>query len=709
MFGAGLQRVSVAIDIQRRISIDPAEMTGYAEKGKMRILFKLVLLACFLSGVALSQGSVLLVGGGSEEYNDWSDVPYRWLVTHAPNRKIAVLNYADTTNWFSGYFPWLSPCSVSNLAITSTAQANDSATYRFLIQHDGIFLRGGDQAQYVRLWKGTLTQRALKEIFQRGGVIGGTSAGEMVLSDVGYISGSSDLGALLRNPTSSITLVDDFLPLVPNILAESHTSERGRMGRLPVFIARYKSSNGREITGAGVDANTALAVDSGGIGEVMGGSAVSFLRWTAETKYVIESGASFSMSNMKFDQLLPGYKANLKTGEVLRPSTAVAFTPKQISSPKGAILLDGSGNPADWSSANGSLKRLQSSLGAPTDTIGIVSSAATPASANSVSSTLNSWGVDCRLLWLDESHKNDPSLATAMTCGGFVFVGNSLDSLARFLDPATGVGSVFASKVAAGKPLLFLSEDVMLAGEKAIGGLYSSLYGAYYGMLTQVPGLNLLKGMQPVPRFYQNLDNKLGYDYSENRIMGMQWSMAKSQLPYGILIDAGAYVRIVAGKIEVFGISSTSTPVLLFDARNAQWVDFPTFHRPGKPNALQNAAMIGATLHILRSGDISVTTDVRLDHRSMPLTFMLEQNYPNPFNPTTNFEFRIANCELVTLKVFDVLGREICMLVNEERPAGVYTVRWDASSLPSGVYFARLDQNAKGSMQSDTRKVVLIK
>jgi hypothetical protein len=442
----------------------------------------------------------------------------------------------------------------------------------------------------------------------------------------------------------------------------------------------------------------------------MGGSAVALLRWKSDTKYVIESGAPFSMTNMKFDQLLPGYKVNLRTGEVLRPSTAVAFLPKQVSSPKGAILLDGSGNSSDWFSSGGSLKKLQSGLGTQTDTVGVFSSPASPASANSVSSTLNTWGVACKLLFLDESHKNDPIFATAMTsCGGFVFVGNSLDSLARFLDPATSVGSVFASKVAAGKPLLFLSEDVMLAGEKALGGLYVSLYSAYYGTITQLPGLNLLKGMQPVPRFYQNLDNKSGYDYSENRIMGMQWSMAKSQLPYGILMDAGAYVRVTNGRIEAFGISQTSTPVLLFDARNVQWVDFGQFHRPGKPNAVQSTAFIGAALQILRSGDVSLATDIRQDRQSTPRTFGLEQNYPNPFNPSTNFEFRIAKCELVTLKVFDILGREVATLVNEDRQAGVYAIRWDASSFPSGVYFARLVQHGEGSTHIDTRKVVLAK
>jgi hypothetical protein len=93
----------------------------------------------------------------------------------------------------------------------------------------------------------------------------------------------------------------------------------------------------------------------------------------------------------------------------------------------------------------------------------------------------------------------------------------------------------------------------------------------------------------------------------------------------------------------------------------------------------------------------------------VPGAFMLEQNYPNPFNPSTSFEFRVSSFGFVSLKVFDILGREIARLVNEMRPAGVYTVRWDASSLPSGVYFARLNQSAEGSIQSDTRKIVLSK
>ncbi|MBI5215286.1 MAG: T9SS type A sorting domain-containing protein [Ignavibacteriae bacterium] len=78
-----------------------------------------------------------------------------------------------------------------------------------------------------------------------------------------------------------------------------------------------------------------------------------------------------------------------------------------------------------------------------------------------------------------------------------------------------------------------------------------------------------------------------------------------------------------------------------------------------------------------------------------PNQIMLFQNYPNPFNPSTNFGFRIANFGLVTLKIFDVLGREVAIVVNETKQAGNYSVSWDASGLPSGVYIYRLSTGQK--------------
>jgi hypothetical protein len=102
---------------------------------------------------------------------------------------------------------------------------------------------------------------------------------------------------------------------------------------------------------------------------------------------------------------------------------------------------------------------------------------------------------------------------------------------------------------------------------------------------------------------------------------------------------------------------------------------------------------------------LSTPTGAELSKLPVPAALVLEQNYPNPFNPATKFEFRIANRELVTLRVFNVLGKEVATLANEVRPAGTHTIQWDASSLPSGVYFCRIQTEH----QTETKKLILTK
>jgi hypothetical protein len=75
---------------------------------------------------------------------------------------------------------------------------------------------------------------------------------------------------------------------------------------------------------------------------------------------------------------------------------------------------------------------------------------------------------------------------------------------------------------------------------------------------------------------------------------------------------------------------------------------------------------------------------------SIPTGFILEQNYPNPFNPTTKIEFSVPTSSQVSLKVYDLLGREVSTLVNEYKIAGNYEVVFNASNLPSGMYIYRL-------------------
>ena len=74
-----------------------------------------------------------------------------------------------------------------------------------------------------------------------------------------------------------------------------------------------------------------------------------------------------------------------------------------------------------------------------------------------------------------------------------------------------------------------------------------------------------------------------------------------------------------------------------------------------------------------------------------PTEFVLNQNYPNPFNPSTKISFQVPVNEFVSLKVYDTLGKEISTIAEDNFSAGSYTIKFDASRLPSGMYIARLN------------------
>ena len=88
----------------------------------------------------------------------------------------------------------------------------------------------------------------------------------------------------------------------------------------------------------------------------------------------------------------------------------------------------------------------------------------------------------------------------------------------------------------------------------------------------------------------------------------------------------------------------------------------------------------------------------------LPSSFALDQNFPNPFNPSTTFQFALPRTERVSVRVFDLLGREVATVFSGELDAGVHRRQWDGSALPSGVYFYRLQA---GDFM-DTKKLIVL-
>ncbi|KUG25460.1 hypothetical protein ASZ90_004725 [hydrocarbon metagenome] len=102
----------------------------------------------------------------------------------------------------------------------------------------------------------------------------------------------------------------------------------------------------------------------------------------------------------------------------------------------------------------------------------------------------------------------------------------------------------------------------------------------------------------------------------------------------------------------------------------------------------------------------SVLTDVEPNiFTNIQKDFSLSNNYPNPFNPTTTIQFSIPKSDNVTLKVYDILGREITTLINEYKHSGTYETKFNATNLASGIYFYTLNSGSTFI----TKKMLLIK
>ena len=112
--------------------------------------------------------------------------------------------------------------------------------------------------------------------------------------------------------------------------------------------------------------------------------------------------------------------------------------------------------------------------------------------------------------------------------------------------------------------------------------------------------------------------------------------------------------------------------------------------------------LVYAKIDGVEFGDI---VNSQSDIKNELTSFNLHQNYPNPFNPSTSISYSISEMEFVTLKVYDVLGNEIANLVSEEKRIGNYEIEFNASKLPSGIYFYQIQA---GSFV-ETKKMVLLK
>ncbi|WP_298327944.1 isoaspartyl peptidase/L-asparaginase [Asticcacaulis sp.] len=223
------------------------------------------------------KGGLLMSGGG-----DWAYEAFCWFVNRAGNGHIVVLRASGTTESQDEFYNGVKGVtSVRTFLFTDRKAASDPKLLEAVRKADGIFLAGGDQARYVRFWKGTPLNELIDAHVAAGKPLGGTSAGLAVQGSWAY--GAMDGGSVtsseaLKDPLGpAVTMVGDFLhfELLTRIVTDSHFAERDRLGRLFAFVVKANQLRAsptaryaHPLVGLGIDEEAALTVEADGTARV---------------------------------------------------------------------------------------------------------------------------------------------------------------------------------------------------------------------------------------------------------------------------------------------------------------------------------------------------------------------------------------------------------------------------------------------------------
>lgn len=250
------------------------------------------------------QPGYLLMGGGKDV-----EEAFQWLIAKSSGGDFLILRAAGTP----AYNPFVQKLgkvnSVATLILKERSQSSDPEVLKAVQNAEAIFLAGGDQWNYIRLWKDTPLCQALQQRINAGVPIGGTSAGLAVLGEH-YFSAEKDTitteQALANAFYEKATLGTGFLRIKPlrNIITDSHFTPRKRLGRLASWLSRLPKTKG-----IGIDERTALLVEPNGESKVVGTNKVWFLKPTRKP----QSTAPLTFEAIEVQTLSSGQSFNLKS------------------------------------------------------------------------------------------------------------------------------------------------------------------------------------------------------------------------------------------------------------------------------------------------------------------------------------------------------------------------------------------------------------
>ncbi|MEL6560655.1 MAG: cyanophycinase [Bacteroidota bacterium] len=519
--------------------------------------FYTVLIGVLISFQAYSQGRMLLVGGGSE--GSWSDEPYSWGIENATNKKVAIISYNSETQDLPDYFLELGATEATNFQIDTKEYANSEELQEAISAYDFFFFKGGDQANYYETYKGTNFIDVITSKYNEGGVIGGTSAGMAILSKVLFTAQNGSVfpdDGLINIESSKFVLENDFLDLKPGFIFDTHFVERGRIFRLMAFMANWQLNQSENITGIGVDDQTALCINSDNLAEVHGTGAITVIK-PSTFQFANNTFISDSMETIS---LVDGQSINLNTFEITEgPSSNISIN--QDKEDGNYIVFLSSG---DEIGDNLGFMDAFVNENDPEDKIILVSG--NTSMTNSIRSRLFAFGASSvDVLPITENYNHEDSLHIRnqiRRSEKVLFVANDHEDLFAFLeDGPTGEllkAHLFRNDIVTG----FIGEDSRYAGPAFVTNHISEADASYRNRLDFEVGLGLLKTTAIMP----NTIDGSTTDFYENTTSSIPYLMADNDLAFGIYINEGSFVRI--GNNDGFNTISSTGDLSSFLVKN---------------------------------------------------------------------------------------------------------------------------------------------
>jgi cyanophycinase len=285
------------------------------------------------------QPGILLAGGGQDV-----DAAFKWFLTKAAGGDVVVLRASGAGGYHPYFMKIAAVDSVETVVFRSAEASRDAFVLQRIRRADAIFIAGGDQWNYVRFWKDTPVEDAIHEAIRRGVPVGGTSAGLAVLGQFVFSAERDTVTSTeaLADPFHpKITIGDGFLeiPQLRCLITDSHFSQRNRMGRLMIFMARIRNEKRcGKVLGLGVDERTAVLLEPDGNSRVVGEGSAYFLRLREKARR-LKPGLPASLPPVEINAVAGG-----ETFDTQSWSAATKNRPYKLTAVNGIIqsaLLDG--------------------------------------------------------------------------------------------------------------------------------------------------------------------------------------------------------------------------------------------------------------------------------------------------------------------------------------------------------------------------------